>query len=554
MARDPPSHRRLRTAASPNVDADNVRARSLGRVLTDIKLRLGRVCRQLLAQLGQPELELHLLQVAFHRLRIEHGLLQQRQPRVGVFAQAFAVRLAALGRGTDQPAGVTKELRPRTRSRLQKRQGGVQLGTRDLRLGNLGPGIAELGLQTRIGIHLGLQVRIGLALGLDQRRIEQRQLRTAQRLDRVLDPKQAAAGDAGVLGALLGEAGVAPAQFGQLHQQRWAHHVAHSHELWCGQEPIGAARIAGDEDEVAVLRRARVPLEMLRCDDRPAVLVEPQKREIEVVAREVKVVGVAAKKRGLHLGRKDEPHVGIFAVGVELVLTAVIERDHLAAVDGIAALASLLLQIGNRPIARAHKVGPRLAAGRGIDRGRHIGDRGEDFCLRARALALVTARRREEAALQIVAAGGGQVLHAARDAVMIGQHQTFRRNERCRAPAREPHGTGAHAVEPCLVDGDAVFLLHRLGREIVEGPHAFVGKRRRERGESGDGAEEELGAHGAGPFIREQVASARILHHLPRLCHSCRQVLPERPFARDVTGLSLDSAIRRERLFCARVL
>ena len=70
---------------------------------------------------------------------------------------------------------------------------------------------------------------------------------------------------------------------------------------------------------------------MLRRGDRLAVLIGAQEAGIERVAREVEIVGVAAELRGLRFGRPDDPHVAIFAIGVELVLAAAVERDDLAA-------------------------------------------------------------------------------------------------------------------------------------------------------------------------------------------------------------------------------
>ena len=45
-------------------------------------------------------------------------------------------------------------------------------------------------------------------------------------------------------------------------------------------------------------------------------------------------------------------------------------------------------------------------------------------------------------------------------------------------PAREALARRQALLLAHLVDGDAIFLLHRGGGEIVEGPHAFIGERR----------------------------------------------------------------------------
>jgi hypothetical protein len=56
----------------------------------------------------------------------------------------------------------------------------------------------------------------------------------------------------------------------------------------------------------------------------------------------------------------------------------------------------------------------------------------------------------------------------------LGQHQAIRRGERAGAAAFEARDRALHAAEPGVVDVDAVFLLDRRFREIVERPHAFV--------------------------------------------------------------------------------
>ena len=59
-------------------------------------------------------------------------------------------------------------------------------------------------------------------------------------------------------------------------------------------------------------------------------------------------------------------------------------------------------------------------------------------------------------------------------AVMIGQHQAVGRDERAGAAAFQARDRALQAPEPGVVDVDAVLLLHRRFREIVERPHAFV--------------------------------------------------------------------------------
>ena len=219
------------------------------------------------------------------------------------------------------------------------------------------------------------------------------------------------------------------------------------------------------------------PFEMRRRRDRLAVLVKPHEGAIEVVAREVEIVRIAAEERHLLFRREDEPHIGIFAVGVELVLAALIERDDLAAELRFAAGAAFLLDRRDLGVARLDEILSGLALARIGDARGHIGDAVEHFGLHAGAELLVLACRGGEAVLHIVDLVGGKVLRAAANAMMVGQHHAILGDDRGRAAGRQAHRGAAHIVEPRLVDIDAVFRLHRRGGEIVEGPHAFIGER-----------------------------------------------------------------------------
>ena len=126
-----------------------------------------------------------------------------------------------------------------------------------LRLGDLRPRVADLGGQFRVGIDLGPQFGLGAALGIDHRRIGQGLQLAAQGFKAVLDAEQIVGGDARVLRAFLGKAGVAAAQLGILQQRGRQHEIAQRLKLRHRQQPLGGARIAGDEHRLAGLRRRR---------------------------------------------------------------------------------------------------------------------------------------------------------------------------------------------------------------------------------------------------------------------------------------------------------
>ena len=86
--------------------------------------------------------------------------------------------------------------------------------------------------------------------------------------------------------------------------------VAIELELGVGVEAVRVAGIAGDEDQLAVGRALRAPLEVVLARvERLAVLVDAEEGAVEVVARIREVVRVAAEERDLLLGGEDEPDV-----------------------------------------------------------------------------------------------------------------------------------------------------------------------------------------------------------------------------------------------------
>ena len=77
------------------------------------------------------------------------------------------------------------------------------------------------------------------------------------------------------------------------------------------------------------------PLQIVLELGRLAVLVDAEEADVEIVARILEVVRVAAEEGDVLLRREDQPHVGVLLVAVEMVLPALVERDHVAAQPGL---------------------------------------------------------------------------------------------------------------------------------------------------------------------------------------------------------------------------
>ena len=124
--------------------------------------------------------------------------------------------------------------------------------------------------------------------------------------------------------------------------------------------------MAGDEHQFAVARAGLAPLQVMRRLRGLAVLVGAEQADVEVEARVLEVVRVAAEEGDLLFGREDQPDVGVFLVAVEVILAALVEGDHVAAQAG---LVERLLFDGGHDRAAGLEGGFVRQAGR--DRGVH---------------------------------------------------------------------------------------------------------------------------------------------------------------------------------------
>src|SRR2546430_16400229 len=103
----------------------------------------------------------------------------------------------------------------------------------------------------------------------------------------------------------------------------------------------------------------------------PAILVSPQERDVEVVTREVEVVGIAAEEGDGELGREDEADVLEAAVPVQIVAAAVIKRDDVAA-DLRVAAGAFLFDLRHRALLCLGELLARKTFGRGGDARRDV--------------------------------------------------------------------------------------------------------------------------------------------------------------------------------------
>ena len=189
------------------------------RILAQEGLGARRVGGEIFAQLGQPEFQRHLLQFRIDRLRIEQAFCSAapagcRYIPAGArhWAWPFPPRRAP-GRGR---SGTGPSRCRRAPPSCNREDRAPSSSTCALAISLQGSPISAA--RVAIGRDLGLEIGVRGALGGDQRRIDQRLFLAVIGLEAVLDAEQKIIGDAGMLGAFLGEADQPAAQFGKLDQ------------------------------------------------------------------------------------------------------------------------------------------------------------------------------------------------------------------------------------------------------------------------------------------------------------------------------------------------
>ena len=272
-------------------------------------------------------------------------------------------------------------------------------------------------------------------------------------------------------------------------------------------EAAGAARVARDEDGLAVARAFGAPLEVVGLGVRRlAILPGAQDREVEAEAREGEVVRVAAELGDLVVRDRDEADVVVDAVGVELVVAALVERldlvvERVRGFFGRGEDRSLVLGEFRGDLVLGHLVGEALVHLR-----RDVIGRDELLDRQLRDADLVFEARRLPTGGQPVLAGrrhGDDVLTRT---VVVREDQAARADERRRATTAVAEAREAQVVEPLLGRTEAVLGLEEVERSVLVRPHAaqflvFLGRQRRskESGRGGDrqsGRQQEVSMHG----------------------------------------------------------
>ena len=212
-------------------------------------------------------------------------------------------------------------------------------------------------------------------------------------------------------------------------------------------QPLGLARMSGDEDKLVLARCRKAPVQKVLDPRRPPLFVDAEEIHVEVVAGVLEVIGVAAEKRDLLLGSKHNAHVRVAAVPVDVVLAPLVQADDLAQQAGFFCRFGLDF--------RRHRVeGGRRLFGRhlgledGLHAGRHILDAHQHVELKSLAADLLIARLGIEAVPVVVVVFVPKSGQNVGSHVLVGHDQPIGRNERSRAPLVEADTRLLEMLEP----------------------------------------------------------------------------------------------------------
>ena len=233
--------------------------------------------------------------------------------------------------------------------------------------------------------------------------------------------------------------------------------------------------MSGYKHQFALLGAILVEREKILDHGRLAVFVGAQQGDVEVVAREVEIVRVAAEKCRGEFRRPYDTGVLETMIFVKVIAAAVIEVNHVAAGHVLVVTDTGGGQLGIDRILRQLELFT-IEARRGLFHfSGDILDLLQAVQFDLGTFRFVFARFGEEAILDVILFGGRQLAQAGLRAMVIGHHQTLFGNERCRATAGDTHRTQHGVVRPFSIGGKAVLRLDFLCRQIIERPHPFGG-------------------------------------------------------------------------------
>ena len=313
-----------------------------------------------------------------------------------------------------------------------------------------------------------------LPLLSQQIRIEQSRLPTVVGLPAVLHSEQIFPRLAGVF---LGSRAIS----GQKHfhavetlQRKWNANISLVFEFRHGHLAAGSPGMSRDEDQFPICGTVGTPFQIVLDLSRLPILVNPEETNIQIVARVLEIVRIAAIERDLLFGSENQPHISVFLEPVKLVGSSLVEGNDIAAqprfIERFLLDGGLHRAAGGESVLRVH-----LGFDRGIHSFRDIFDADQHVQLEIKTPFFFLGCARVKTFAHVIMIFITEFLQRVRAHMVVRHDQSRWRNERARPSAIETHGRPLNVIEPLVGGVKTVLFLELTARRVIEKPHAFVG-------------------------------------------------------------------------------
>ena len=210
-------------------------------------------------------------------------------------------------------------------------------------------------------------------------------------------------------------------------ESEWKCRVTLKGELRNRQLAARTAGVSGYEQQFPVFGTVRAPVQVVGTASWFAAFICPYEADIEVEAREIEIIRIAAELSDPKLRREHQAHVGVALVAVQIVDPAVVQGYQVATHAWIRAAALLQLRpFGAKGVVR---VVAGLAGRRTLNLSRHIANLHQLIEFECGTFALLGNRFCDETAFNQVLFWRRQLIHAIDHAMMICHDQSLGRDE-----------------------------------------------------------------------------------------------------------------------------
>ncbi len=188
------------------------------------------------------------------------------------------------------------------------------------------------------------------------------------------------------------------------------------------------------------------------------VLVDAEEADVQVVARELEVVGVAAEEGDRMFRRKDQANIGVLLEAIEMVESAVIKRDHVTPESG-SVERFLLYRVHRSPSGLVRLRRTHASVHRRADPSGHVLDALQNVQFQVHTADLLRERLGVKAFLEQVSVLCAELLEAVGADMMICHDEPVSGDKRAGAAAVETDAGSLQVEVPVVARREVVPLL-----------------------------------------------------------------------------------------------